>query len=127
MDRPGTKAVFARNLRAAVPGMVAVRPRDGDVRSHTWRGIRLHNLQLTGPLTTPDQDLSGAAGQGSDDRQIWLSHAGGQGWSGVEPTVGPSPLVGRSVRCSKHEKVTTVQTVAAGIAYFACGCFVEAA
>ncbi len=35
-------------------------------------------------------------------------------------------LVGTRVRCSKHDKVTTVKSIAAGIAYFACGCFVTA-
>jgi putative DNA primase/helicase len=31
-DRPGTKAVFARDLNATVPGLTSVRPRDGDER-----------------------------------------------------------------------------------------------
>ena len=35
-------------------------------------------------------------------------------------------LVGRSVRCSKHSHTTSIESVAAGIAYFACGCHVEA-
>ena len=29
-DTPGTKAVFARDLRAAVPGLTPIRPRDGE-------------------------------------------------------------------------------------------------
>ena len=33
-------------------------------------------------------------------------------------------LVGVRVRCSKHDTVTTVKSITAGIAYFACGCFV---
>ena len=90
-----------------------------------WRGLKLRS-QSTRPLTIPDQDVSDADGQGSDGGEIPLNHAGGQGWSGVEQTVGAS-LVGRSVRCSKHGRETKVESVAAGIAYFACGCFVEAA
>lgn len=33
-----------------------------------------------------------------------------------------SDLVGRSVACATHETTTTITKVAAGIAYFACGC-----
>jgi hypothetical protein len=33
-------------------------------------------------------------------------------------------LVGRSVNCSKHAKITTISRVSAGIAFFACGCHV---
>jgi len=40
-DRPGTKAVFARDLHTTVPSLVSIRPRDGDTRSHAYRGIRL--------------------------------------------------------------------------------------
>jgi hypothetical protein len=48
--------------------------------------------QSVGPLTTPDRDRSEAYGQGSADAEISLNHAGGQGWSGVETTVGPHLL-----------------------------------
>jgi len=87
-DKPGTKAVFARDLRATVPGLTPIRPRDGEERSHAWRGVNVRQ-QSKRPLTTPDQDLHEADGQGSGDEQIWLNHAGGQGWSGVEPIVVP--------------------------------------
>jgi putative DNA primase/helicase len=40
-ERPGTKAVFARDLRATVPGLTPVRLRNGDERSHAFRGIDL--------------------------------------------------------------------------------------
>ncbi len=40
-DKPGTKAVFARDLHTTVPSLVSIRPRDGDTRSHAYRGIRL--------------------------------------------------------------------------------------
>ena len=40
-DRPGTKAVFARDLRATVPGLTPIRPRDGEERSHAWRGLNV--------------------------------------------------------------------------------------
>ncbi len=91
-DRPGTKAVFARDLRATVPGLTPIRPRDGEERSHAWRGVNVRQ-QSKRPLTTPDQDLRGADGQGSVDEQIWLNHAGGQGW--VESTVDPGSPASR--------------------------------
>ncbi|MDP9300610.1 MAG: phage/plasmid primase, P4 family [Actinomycetota bacterium] len=56
--RAGSKAVFIRDLRAAVPGMHAARPRDGGDRHHVIRGLELRK-QLTGPLTTPDQEAGG--------------------------------------------------------------------
>ena len=77
-DRPGTKAVFARDLRATVPGLTSIRPRDGEERSHAYRGIQLKK-QSTEPLTTPDQDEDNAPGQGSTDRDF----AQPCGWSGV--------------------------------------------
>ncbi len=85
-DRPGTKAVFARDLRATVPGLTPIRRRDGDERVHAWRGLILRK-QWVGPLTTPDQDDSSVNGQGSGEPEISLNHAGGQGWSGMERIV----------------------------------------
>jgi putative DNA primase/helicase len=40
-ERAGTKAVFTRDLRAAVPGVTPARPRDGDQRRHVLLGIAL--------------------------------------------------------------------------------------
>lgn len=81
-DKPGTKAVFARDLRATVPGLTPVRPREGETRSHAWRGIKLAR-QSRKPLTTPDHNRGAIDGQGTDEAEIWLNHAGGQGWSRV--------------------------------------------
>lgn len=53
--RAGSKAVFVRDLRAAVPGIQVSRPREGEDRQHVLRGLQLRP-QLTGPLTTPDQE-----------------------------------------------------------------------
>ncbi len=61
-SRPGTKAVFARDLHAAVPVLASIRPRDGEARSHAWRGVMLRQ-QSEEPLTTPDQNDSAKAGQ----------------------------------------------------------------
>jgi putative DNA primase/helicase len=88
-ERPGTKAVFARDLRATVPGLVSVRPRDGEARSRGFQGIKLAQQWET-PRTTPDQGRAGDPGPGSPDVEIPVNHAGGPGWSGVEPTVIPS-------------------------------------
>jgi putative DNA primase/helicase len=90
-DKPGTKAVFARDLRATVPGLTPVRPRDGETRSHAWRGIDLAQQSET-PLTTPDQARDDTPGQGAARAEIPLNHAGGQGWSGVEPIVRPTRI-----------------------------------
>jgi putative DNA primase/helicase len=76
-DRPGTKAVFARDLRATAPGLTSVRPRDGDGRSHVWRGIGIKSAeQWELPLTSTDHRRFRDAGQG---------------WSGVARTVRPTP------------------------------------
>jgi putative DNA primase/helicase len=64
-DKPGTKAVFTRDLRAAVPGLIPRRPREGDRRRQVYQGIRLRS-QSPVTLTTPDRSRSG------------------QGWSGVD-------------------------------------------
>jgi putative DNA primase/helicase len=68
---PGTKAVFVRDLRAAVPGITPSRPRRSGHRAHTLNGIAIRSELPGGPLTIPDQPRP------EDD---------GQGWSGVEVT-----------------------------------------
>jgi putative DNA primase/helicase len=62
-DRPGTKAIFTRDLRAAVPGLIPRRPRAGEQRRHTYQGIALRSQSLVS-LTSPDQEASGQDGQG---------------------------------------------------------------
>jgi hypothetical protein len=93
-DRSGTKAVFARDLSAIVPGLTSARPRDGEERTHVWRGLKLKQ-QSVRPLTTPDQKT---AGQGSAEGRVPLNHAAGQGWSGVDPIVDPSCAACGSVK-----------------------------
>jgi putative DNA primase/helicase len=58
-DRPGTKASFAKNLRAVVPGLRMERPRVDGERERRYRGITLRNdsardQQSSGPRTNPD-------------------------------------------------------------------------
>jgi putative DNA primase/helicase len=36
-----TKQVFGRDLRAAIPGLRVVRPRDGDARARVYQGVAL--------------------------------------------------------------------------------------
>jgi putative DNA primase/helicase len=60
-DRPGTKAVFTRDLRAAVPGLLPRRLRDGDQRRHVFQGIALRSHSER-PLTDRDQDGAYSAG-----------------------------------------------------------------
>jgi phage/plasmid-associated DNA primase len=62
-DRPGTKALFTRDLRAAVPGVIPGRPRDGDQRRQIYQGITLRSHSPV-TLTDPDHDAGGHAGQG---------------------------------------------------------------
>jgi putative DNA primase/helicase len=40
---PGTKQIFGRDLRAAVPGLKTTQPRDGDSRDRKYEGIGLRN------------------------------------------------------------------------------------
>jgi putative DNA primase/helicase len=53
IERAGTKVMFTRNLRAAVPGLRVSKPREGEARIPSYTGIRL-NYQLTGTRTNPD-------------------------------------------------------------------------
>jgi putative DNA primase/helicase len=103
-DKPGTKEVFTRDLRAAVPGLRPRRPRDGDDRRHTFQGIRLRK-QRSGPLTTPDQSRArDGRGQGSGFHATPAtkpSDRGGQGWSGVAATV--SAASGQSAAVDEDE------------------------
>jgi putative DNA primase/helicase len=72
--KPGTKAVFTRDLRAAVPGVVPRRRRAGDMRRHVFQGIRLRQ-QSAQLLTTPAQEAQDGSGQG---------------WAGVATTADPA-------------------------------------
>jgi putative DNA primase/helicase len=111
--RPGTKAVFVRDLRAAVPGVTPVRPRDGDRRRRLLHGIDLaeNHPGRDGPgwaENTPARARTTSAefpaysgvdpgpprpsgdpgrGPGRDrTRKESRNDAGGPGWSGVEST-----------------------------------------
>jgi len=41
-DRPTTEQVFGRDLRAVIPGLKGVRPRDGEQRHRSYEGIALN-------------------------------------------------------------------------------------
>jgi putative DNA primase/helicase len=55
-DRPGTVQTFGRDLRAVVPGLQTVRPRDGDGRERRYVGVglvhRTHIEDDRGPVRT---------------------------------------------------------------------------
>ena len=73
--KPGTKAVFVRDLVAAYPEIRPRRPRDGASRRQVLQGIRVKlDQQLTEPLTDPDHTAENGSGQG---------------WSGIPSTVSP--------------------------------------
>ncbi|HAL27874.1 MAG TPA: hypothetical protein DCP25_14210 [Chloroflexi bacterium] len=57
-ERPGSATTFGKNLRAVVPGVKRVRPRDDGSRQYRYAGIRLRTAtdpQRPGPRTNPDQ------------------------------------------------------------------------
>jgi putative DNA primase/helicase len=74
-ERPGTKAVFTRDLRASVPGIRPVRFREGERRVYGYRGIELAE-ESTGPRTTPDP---------------FHDETHGPGWSGVPSILDRTP------------------------------------
>jgi putative DNA primase/helicase len=42
-NRPGSVQTFGRNLRAVVPGLRVIQPREGDQRERAYQGIALHD------------------------------------------------------------------------------------
>ena len=95
-DRPGTKGVFARDLRATVPGLTPIRPRRGSERWHGWRGIRL--AESTAYLTIPDRrldDFSPVSSLRAAQSVDW----GGQGWSGSASNETPVGICDPEVEC----------------------------
>lgn len=60
--RPGSAQTFGTHLRAAVPGVIVTRPRDGEERRRYYLGVALatstHNARSSGPSGPP-------AGEGS--------------------------------------------------------------
>jgi putative DNA primase/helicase len=83
----GTKAVFARDLRASVAGLSPIRTREGEQRARGYRGIRL-TKHVSESRATPDQNGSGPIGRESNAAQISLNDAKGPGWAEVGSTVG---------------------------------------
>jgi putative DNA primase/helicase len=96
-SRPGSKAVFVRDLRAVVPGVTPTKPRDGDARRRMLQGLDLLSNEppprshgrldfsdnnRARPRTTPDQPPSGARSDSAKTAQS----SGGPGWSGVGGT-----------------------------------------
>jgi putative DNA primase/helicase len=61
---PGTKAVFVKDVRAAVPLVRPSRPRDDGTRRRVLRGIAVRAQQSDGPRTSPAHDPSQIAGPG---------------------------------------------------------------
>lgn len=93
-DRPGTKVVLVRDLRAAVPGLAHVRRREGDDRERGYRGIGLRS-RLQGSRTIPDHNARTPTHSGSSDGEFRLNDAPGPGWSGVGSTLRSiRPLIG---------------------------------
>jgi putative DNA primase/helicase len=106
--RPGTKAIFVRDLRAATPGITPTRPRDGEHRRRALRGIDLRahhpDLHVSGrgttdndadrPRATPDHpaqplpldQLDPTADPPSVARRR-VRPPTGPGWTGVQGTV----------------------------------------
>lgn len=56
-QRPGTEQTFGRDLRAVIPGLQTIRPRQGDERIRGYRGLRIStdcNGDGRGPSRTGD-------------------------------------------------------------------------
>src|SRR5262249_4594084 len=65
---PGTRQIFGRDLRAAVPGLKTTQPRDGDSRDRKYEGIGLetnrrgrcsHGMTITRARSMMDSDWWG--------------------------------------------------------------------
>jgi putative DNA primase/helicase len=72
----GTKAMFIKDLRAAVALVRPSRPRHGDSRRRILKGIALRGAQSEAPWTTPDHDPSAAAGPGWSEDPLIVSPNG---------------------------------------------------
>jgi putative DNA primase/helicase len=77
-DKPGTKQMFARNLRSVAPGIRTVQPRDGDKRYRMYHGIRLAlNEPHNDPGRVPPRangDETGSARGGTRPTPLWAQH-----------------------------------------------------
>jgi hypothetical protein len=87
---------------------------------------------VPGVPLSPEDGVSGTRGASvvpepspsNPAQQQGFDALGDSGDTGDSTTEG---LVGRSVRCSKHDSITSITKVSHSLAYFACGCHVEAA
>ncbi len=87
--RPGTKAVFGRNLKATSPNVRKARPRDDGDRTHVYQGIALGSGSTStvgGHGDRRDHDprsrQRSGSGHGKRSRQEARSHAAGHGGHG---------------------------------------------
>lgn len=82
--RPGTKAVFVRDLRAAVPGATPRRLREGANRRNVIAGLAIGSEEAVDDDHDPrDED------DPRDEAPTPDQNGDGQGWSGVETIVAP--------------------------------------
>ena len=87
---PGTKAVFVRDLRAAVPGALPQRPRRSDgTREHVIAGLALGEVQTT-VRNTPDHPDHEDFPVGDLVTTDLAQPSGRSGRSGVESTASPT-------------------------------------
>ena len=66
---PGTKAVFGRNLKAAVPMIRKARPKDSDERVHVYHGIGPARKTMEGHGDFGDADVGTGQDYGTESRQ----------------------------------------------------------
>jgi putative DNA primase/helicase len=69
--RPGSNSTFGRDLRAVIPALRVIRPRDGD-RERLYRGVRtrVDNDRSTGPGWTAPDDETDAVQDGPADQPL---------------------------------------------------------
>ena len=85
-NRAGSTQTFGRNLRAVVPSLRVVQPRDGDKRERFYQGIGLRDaVQLTDDRIAC-QRVPEAEGDGQE--------VGGTRWHAVQPNVGLTQRAG---------------------------------
>ena len=72
---PGTKAVFGRDLSAAVPTVRRTRPREREDRMYTYEGVALSfTVTDTSDRTRDHQDQDADGPSGPKDRRMCSQH-----------------------------------------------------
>jgi len=71
--KPGTKQTFGRNLRAVIPGLRQVRPRDGEGRERRYLGVALSTDNIAGDRgpSRPGPESDAVGRDGPQSNPLW--------------------------------------------------------